>query len=119
MAQVTVKINGRAYTLACDDGEEDHLKGLAAYMDKHVTQLAQSVGQVGDQRLMLMAGLLVADELSEALGEVQSLKNDIEQLKDARAGAASKTQEAEESVAEVLETAARRLEDIAGRLEAS
>lgn len=119
MAQVTVKINGRAYTLACDDGEEEHLKGLAAYMDKHVTSLAQSVGQVGDQRLMLMAGLLVADELSEALGEVKALKDEVDALKNDRAGAASKSQEAENSVAEVLEAAARRLEDIAGRLEAS
>ncbi|WP_422004159.1 cell division protein ZapA [Pyruvatibacter mobilis] len=56
MPQVTVKINGRSYTLACDDGEEEHLEGLAAYLDKHVTTLAQGVGQVGDQRLMLMAG---------------------------------------------------------------
>lgn len=119
MPQVTVKINGRSYTLACDEGEEEHLVGLAAYLDKHVTSLSQGVGQVGDQRLMLMAGLLVADELSEALGEVKALEDQVAALKDARTGAASKTQDAENQVAEVLEAAAKRLEDIAGRLEAS
>ncbi len=118
MAQVTVKINGRIYTLACDDGEEQHLEGLASYLDRHVTNLAQGVGQVGDQRLMLMAGLLVADELSEALGEIKTLQDEVASLKDARAGAATKSQDAENQVAEVLEAAAGRLEEIAGRLEA-
>ena len=119
MAQVTVKINGRAYTLSCDDGEEEHLKGLAAYFDKHVMDLAQSVGQVGDQRLMLMAGLLVADELSEALGDIEALRQDVDAAKDDRAGAASKNRQEEDALADMLDAAARRLENIAGRLEAS
>ncbi|WP_422004157.1 hypothetical protein [Pyruvatibacter mobilis] len=61
----------------------------------------------------------MADELSEALGEVQALKDEVATLKQDRVGAATKSQDAENQVAEVLEAAARRLEDIAGRLEAS
>ena len=66
MPLVNVMINGRAYTLACDDGEEEHLRELGQFLDKKVRELSSSVGQVGDARLLLMAGLVVADELSRS-----------------------------------------------------
>ncbi|PKQ05665.1 MAG: cell division protein ZapA, partial [Alphaproteobacteria bacterium HGW-Alphaproteobacteria-11] len=53
MGQVKVSLNDRTYTVACGDGEEDHVRELAAYMNKHMTALAQEVGQVGDARLLL------------------------------------------------------------------
>ena len=52
-------VNGRAYTIACDDGEEDHLRELAAHVDAKVREVMETVGQVGDQRLLLMAALLL------------------------------------------------------------
>ena len=58
MGQVNVSINDRSYSVACGDGEEDHLRELARYLDGHVGDLAKSVGQVGDTRLLLLAGLL-------------------------------------------------------------
>ncbi|HVJ53871.1 MAG TPA: cell division protein ZapA [Aliidongia sp.] len=68
MAQVEVTINGRGYLVACDDGQENHVARLGQYLDQKVSVLVKSVGQVGDARLLLMAGLLVADELSERSG---------------------------------------------------
>jgi cell division protein ZapA len=68
MAQVEVSINGRGYLVACDDGQENHVARLGQYLDQKVSVLVKSVGQVGDARLLLMAGLLVADELSERSG---------------------------------------------------
>ena len=65
MGQVNIRINGQPYELACDDGQESHLRGLAEMVDRQVTDLAQSVGQVGDARLLLMAALLICDELAE------------------------------------------------------
>ena len=65
MAQVDVAINGKSYKIACDDGQEDHLLKLASNVDQRVQQLAASVGQVGDARLLVMACLLISDELSE------------------------------------------------------
>jgi cell division protein ZapA len=62
MPLVNVLVNGRAYTIACDDGEEDHLRELGTFVDKRVQELTGSVGQVGDTRLLLMAGLVIADE---------------------------------------------------------
>ena len=117
MAQVSVSVNGRSYIVACDDGEEDHLRELARYIDRHVQQLADTLGQVGDSRLLMMAGLLVADELSETLNRVDELEQEIQSLKDVRSTIIEKAKSAEAQVAEVLDAAARRVEDIAERLE--
>jgi cell division protein ZapA len=62
MPLVNVMVNNKAYTIACDDGEEDHLRQLAAIVDGKVRELLGSVGNVGDLRLLLMASLLIADE---------------------------------------------------------
>ena len=66
MATVTVEINGRPYAVGCADGQEDRVRILARQFDGHVRQVAGEVGHVGDIRLFLMAGLLLADELHEA-----------------------------------------------------
>ena len=62
MPLVNVMVNSRAYTIACDEGEEDHLRELAAIVDAKAREVLGSVGQVGDSRLILMAALLIADE---------------------------------------------------------
>ena len=110
MPLVNVMVNGRAYTIACDEGEEEHLKGLAAQVDAKAREVLGSVGQVGDTRLLLMAALLIADEHLDMSGK-------------AGAGAESEKQSmhlhaeaAESATADMLESAAKRLEDIAARL---
>ncbi len=119
MGQVTVQINDRTYTVACGDGEEAHLKELAAYINRHVTDLAREVGQVGETRLLLMASLLVSDELSDARAKIRVLEADIEQLTQARIAALERSREAEDLLGDMLDTAARRIEDIARRIEAA
>ena len=74
MTQVSVSINGRNYRIACDDGQEDHLTKLASYVDERVADLAEAVGQIGDTRLLVMASLLIADELSDSYAEADKLK---------------------------------------------
>ena len=76
MAQITVTINGREYEIACDDGQEAHLIHLAEFVDQRVQELIAAVGQVGDARLLVMANLLVADELSEACTELDAMRNE-------------------------------------------
>lgn len=119
MGQVKVSINDHAYTVACGDGEEDHVRELAGYVSKQVAGLAQEVGQVGDTRLLLMASLLIADELSEALQKTKMLEQEIENLSGSRANAMERTREAEDSLADVLDNAATRIEDLAKRIEAA
>jgi cell division protein ZapA len=74
MAQVSVRINGRHYQVACEDGQEAHLQKLAAYIDERVAELVRDVGQVGDARLLVMASLLIADELADAYDELEELR---------------------------------------------
>ena len=119
MGQVKVSINDRSYTVACGDGEENHVRELAAYINKHVTGLAQEVGQVGDARLLLMAGLMITDELSEALQKVKMLEQELDSLSAQRTSAAERTREAEDSLANLLDDAARRIEDLARRIDAA
>lgn len=66
MATVTVEINGRPHPVGCADGQEARVQALGARFDRHVRDIAASVGQVGDLRLFLMAGLMLADELEIA-----------------------------------------------------
>lgn len=66
MASVEVSINGRFYRIACEDGQEQRLIRLAGSVDEKVSSLVEQVGQVGDTRLLVMASLLIADELDDA-----------------------------------------------------
>jgi len=106
MAQVTIRVNGRDYQIACEDGEEEHLDYLAKYINHHVDSLAGRVGQVGEARLLLMAALQLADELSEAFAELDEIKTD---------GAPSPRDDTGALAA--IESLTERLERIAARLE--
>jgi cell division protein ZapA len=112
MSQISITINGRDYSIVCDDGQEQHLSRLAEYLDRRVAELVDSVGQIGDARLLLMVGLLIADELSDAYAELASLRGDA----DGAATVGQPVQMAAE-LAGMLESASRRIEAIAARLE--
>ena len=112
MSQITVVVNGRKYDIACDDGQEAHLTRLAQYIDRRVDELIAAVGQVGDARLLVMASLLVADELSEVYTELDSLRNNRRPSAAAQSGAGpvsvsdlNKLAERVEKIAEALEQA--------------
>lgn len=65
MAQVTVTINNREYAVACEDGQETRLIQLARILDEKAKLLTQASGQVNENMLLALVGLLVADELTE------------------------------------------------------
>ena len=65
MAQVTITINSREYAVACEDGQEVRILQLARIMDEKAKLLTQSGGQINENMLLAMVGLLLADELSE------------------------------------------------------
>ena len=110
MPLVNVMVNGRAYTIACDDGEEEHLRGLAAMVDAKAREVLGSVGQVGDSRLLLMAALLIADEHHEMSGRLEIVDQE-------PAAAAPEGESAAETLAaEALEAAASRVESLTAGL---
>lgn len=109
MPLVNVMVNNRAYTIACDDGEEEHLKELAAHVDAKAREVLGSVGQVGDIRMLLMAALLIADERQELSGKSGTSDGERQNLH-------LRAEQAERAAADALESATKRLEDIAARL---
>jgi len=116
MPLVNVMVNQRAYTIACDEGEEEHLKQLAGHVDSKVRELLGSVGQVGDQRLMLMSALLLADEYHTLAAQHDALKSEVSELTAKREELDKRLDKSEGFAAETLEVAANRIENIAGRL---
>ena len=110
MAEVTLTINDRTYTVGCDDGQEAHLTNLANHLDQMVRDLSSQVGQVGEARLLVMASLMVADELAESYNRIAELEQG--------ASPAAANGASEASAAQALESCASRLEAIAARLEA-
>lgn len=78
MAQITVTINGRPYQMSCDDGEEEHVRELAGFIDGQVQNLVQDIGQVGEARLLLMAAMLISDELAKSYEERDALKAELD-----------------------------------------
>jgi cell division protein ZapA len=75
MAQVTIRINGVNYVLACKDGEETHLNAMAAELDRRVEAIRQVAGPAGEGRLLVMAGLVLADDLYEARKKLADLES--------------------------------------------
>ena len=65
MAQVTLRINGYAYTIGCRDGEEQHLVAMGREVEQRIDTIKSSAGQSGEARMLVMASLLMADELHE------------------------------------------------------
>ncbi|MDE2319251.1 MAG: cell division protein ZapA [Rhodospirillales bacterium] len=63
MAQVTIRINGYAYIVGCEDGQEGHLTKMAAEIEQRITSIKAIGGQSGEARLLMLAALLLADEL--------------------------------------------------------
>lgn len=110
MAIVTLTINGRSYEMTCDDGQESHLTKLAEHIDERVQELAGAVGQVGEARLLVMASLLLADELYEAYKEVHALKSGV-------AGDEDDGEAAEPAAVLAFDACAQRIEALAARLE--
>ena len=116
MPLVNVMVNARAYTIACDEGEEEHLKELATHVDAKAREVLGAVGQVGDARMMLMAALLIADEHHDLNAQVAAGSQAQSQGSEERKSLHLKAEQAESAAADALEGAAKRLEDIAARL---
>jgi len=69
MAQVTIRINGYAYTVGCEDGQESHLQSMAQQVDRRIERIKAIGGQSGEARLLALAALLMADELHDLAAE--------------------------------------------------
>ncbi len=116
MGQVVVTVNGRAFPLNCADGEEPRIRRLAQYVDGKVGEFVKIHGQIGEARLVLLAALVIADELSDTNDIVQQERS---RSRNASAGAGIVVADNSGAVASGIRGIARRIESIAARLETS
>lgn len=65
MAQLSLKLNGYAYTVGCEDGQEGHLRAMAEQVESRMARIKALGGQSGEARLLMLAALLMADELHD------------------------------------------------------
>jgi len=119
MGQVTVTIAGKIYRMACGEGEEAHLQGLARQIDDRMETLRKNFGEIGDQRLTIMAAIMVADQLAEANRRIAHLEVELLNIKSDASHLQSDHDEWAERLAESLDDAAVRIERVAHDLTAS
>lgn len=118
MAAVEVEVNGHAYSIACNDGEETQITALAAQVDSRVQDVVSMVGQIGDQRLLLMSAILMADELSAAAKKLATADQTVRKLEEHIHQIAGQLDKVEGIAADKLEAAAQRVENVLATLPA-
>jgi cell division protein ZapA len=109
MAELAVMIDGRVYRLACDEGEEVRLGDLAQLVDAKISALRQRFGEIGDQRLIVMAAITLADEWSEANTRIRQLEAELARLR----ALSTPASDWAEQVLVSLDEAAQRIEHLA------
>jgi cell division protein ZapA len=109
MPSVSVTINGKSYRMACDDGQEKHLMNLADQLNETIDDLRRAFGEIGDQRLIVMAAITLADEASEMRLRADRAEESMTKLAQ---------NAADTSLADAISRSADRVADIARRLNA-
>lgn len=120
MARLEISLNGRPYTLACEDGQESRVRQLAAFVDSRVAEVGSDKAAGSEAQVLMMAALMLADEIFDLQAEVEALRQGRPHATPAPV-AASRPDPAqaaeEEAVVNAVDSLAKRIEDIAARLE--
>ena len=82
MANVNIKFNGKEFLLSCDDGQEEHLEELALYLNEKFSDLKNSLGNIGENKLLLITSISVLDEYYETKKKIDMQKKDIAKITD-------------------------------------
>ena len=81
MANVNIKFNGKDFLLSCEDGQEEHLLELAENLNKRFTELKQSLGNIGENKLLIISSISIMDEYFETKKKIDEQKKELENLK--------------------------------------
>ena len=109
MAEVNLMINGRSYSMECDDGQQQRVTDLGRYVDGKVRQIARAGGASSDQHLMFLAALMIADEAMEMRDHLSAVGD--------RAEMAEHIKKEEMVITQAIDHLAKRIDTIADRLQ--
>ena len=112
MPQVTVQIAGRAYRMACGEGEEAHLQSVAGRLDDKINTLKREFGEIGDQRVTVMAALTMADDLTEAERRIAVLETQVAVLAEREQAHDQRLDAIGDGVAASVEQLAARIDQV-------
>ena len=80
MANVNIKFNGKEFLLSCDDGQEEHLQELAIHLNEKFDNLKSSLGNLGENKLLLISSITIMDEYFETKKKIEQNKEEIKKL---------------------------------------
>ena len=84
MPEVDIVINNREHKIACSEGEENRVKELAALLNEEVSKIANSIGQIGDVKLMVLAAITILDKnqdiLDDAVKDIEDSNRKLEKI---------------------------------------
>lgn len=117
MGKVNLDINGRHYAMGCEDGEEERLLRLGQKLDDRVSEMANQFGQIGDLRLLVMAGITLMDEMEDTAANIDKrVDGRAKELRAERDAATVASVKTEAEAAKALSTAAKRIEKLVAKL---
>ena len=82
MANVNIKFNGKDFLLSCDDGQEEHLEELLTHINEKFSHLKNDLGNIGENKLLLITSVQILDEYFETKKKVEQKKNELKNLSD-------------------------------------
>lgn len=115
MSELRLLIGGREYDLACNDGEEGHLRNLARTLDGRLRALSESVGKASESQLLILVALMLMDELQDAKNSNEQLRHDIQYS--SQSFERNKQIELENAIALTINNISDRIDAIAAELE--
>ncbi|MGJ0425622.1 cell division protein ZapA [Methylocystis sp.] len=116
MAAVVVAIAGRTYRMSCEEGEEQRIEELARYVESKIQSMRESFGEIGEQRIIVMAALAIADEATDARAKAQAMESEIAALRAELDAARKASDVASARAAKALGDATRRIVKLNGEL---
>ena len=82
MANVNIKFNGKDFLLSCDDGQEEHLEELLTHINQKFSDLKNDLGNIGENKLLLITSVQILDEYFETKKKVEQKKTELKNLSD-------------------------------------
>jgi len=117
MTSVVVSIAGRTYRMSCAEGEEARLEALARIVEDKIVEMREGFSEIGEQRIVVMAAIAMADELADARSRVAALEAETGRLASALSEAECATRDLAERAARVIGSVADRIGQLSATLD--